>query len=73
MNIQELKNILDKENAKIIIIEDGVPILVVSRFEKTQETLPLDNHQDIDDTQNTELLTQEEVSNEELTVEDLPF
>jgi len=73
MNIQELKNILDKENAKIIIIEDGVPIMVVSRFEKTQETLPLDNHQDIDDTQNTELLTQEEVSNEELTVEDLPF
>jgi len=72
MNIQELKKILDKENAKIIIVEDGVPVMVVSRFE-SQEKLPLDNSRQIEDTQNTETLTQEEVSNDELTVDDLPF
>ena len=76
MNIKELKNILDKENAKIIIVEDGVPIMVVSKFQGEQEKLPLDIPQEIPNnevTQSTELLTQEEVSNDELTVEDLPF
>ncbi len=73
MDIKELKNILDKENAKIIIVEDGVPVMVVSKFKGAQESLPLDKPHLIEDTQNTEFLTQEEVSNDELTVEDLPF
>jgi hypothetical protein len=76
MDIKELKNILDKENAKIIIVEDGVPVMVVSKFEGAQESLPLDIPQEIPNnevTQGTEFLTKEDVSNDELTVEDLPF
>jgi len=85
MDLNQLKKIMDTEKAKIIIVENGEPIMVISRFddyEQRQQSLVLDKktktlenishpHQKI--IQSTKLLTREEMPADELTVEDLPF
>ena len=103
MDLNQLKKIIDKEKAKVIIVENGVPILIVSPFEESQQALPLQSLKDFTITkdeqslfskdtldketekvqdamdqesesiQNTDLLTEEEMPSNELTVEDLPF
>jgi hypothetical protein len=39
MDINQLKKILDKEKSKIVIVENGEPIMVVSSFEDYQQRL----------------------------------
>ena len=103
MDLNQLKKIIDKEKAKVIIVENGEPILIISPFEDNQQSLPLkssqnftivkeeeslfsknaldkkiEKAQDIAEQgqkiiQNTNLLTEEEMPSNELTVEDLPF
>ncbi|MEA3452890.1 MAG: hypothetical protein U9Q96_00955 [Patescibacteria group bacterium] len=103
MDLKQLKKIMDKERAKVIIVENGEPILIVSPFESSQQSLPLESSQDsviekkedslfpenvLDKStekvkdmgkkeseviQRTDLLTEEEMPSNELTVEDLPF
>jgi len=94
---------MEKENAKVIIVENGEPILIVSPFKDSQQSLPLESSQDftiakneeflfpkkeldkktektkdakeqeLRVVQNTDLLTEEEMPSNELTIEDLPF
>ncbi len=103
MDLNQLKKIIDKEKAKVIIVENGEPILIISPFEDNQQSLPLKSSQNftimkeeeslfsknaLDKKmekgqdivkqgqkiiQNTNLLTEEEMPSNELTVEDLPF
>jgi hypothetical protein len=103
MDLNQLKKIIDKEKAKVIIVENGEPILIISPFEDNQQSLPLKSSQNFTIVkeeeslfsknaldkkmekgqdivkqgqkiiQNTNLLTEEEMPSNELTVEDLPF
>jgi hypothetical protein len=82
MDLNQLKKIMDRERAKIIIVENGEPIMVVSRFEDYQQRLLFDKKKErLENTlsrqpkiiQSTKLLTKEEMPADELTVEDLPF
>jgi hypothetical protein len=103
MDLSQLKKIMDKEKAKVIIVENGEPILIVSPFENDQQSLPLQSSQNFTIVkeekslfprnaldkktekaqdmveqeakiiQNTDLLTEEEMPSNDLTVEDLPF
>jgi len=71
MDIKELKKIIEKEKGKIIIVEDGKPVIVAMSFEeymgkkveeKDEKIIPFPesgNH-----------LHEEE---EELKIEDIPF
>lgn len=45
MDLNQLKKIMDKENAKVIIVENGEPILIVSPFKSSQRLLPLQSSQ----------------------------
>jgi len=37
MDLNQLKRLMDKEKAKVIIVENGKPVLMVSRIESYQE------------------------------------
>jgi len=52
MDLNQLKKIMDKENAKVIIVENGEPILIVSPFKSSQQSLPLESSQDFIITKN---------------------
>lgn len=71
MDIKELKEIIEKEKGKVVIVEDGKPVMVVMKFEdymnkkennKAEEIVPFseeENHSSGEE--------------EELKIEDLPF
>lgn len=68
MDLQELKRILQKDKGKIIIVEDGKPVMIV---------LPYEN-QDVQSSQeetDEPLLEEEEIGSVsgELTIDDLPL
>ncbi|MBU3964362.1 hypothetical protein KJ591_03255 [Patescibacteria group bacterium] len=85
MDFNQIKKLIDKEGGKVIVVENGEPILVISRietekenqqkmsFEKKRQAMRniFDESKGI--SQSTELLAKEELPAEELTVEDLPF
>ena len=85
MDLNQLKKIMEKERAKVIIVENGEPILVVSLFDEEQQQLSLERvdkrakkteymaEQGPKIIQSTDLLTKEEMPADELTIEDLPF
>jgi hypothetical protein len=66
MDLNEIKKIIEEEGCKIIVVEQGQPVMVITSFEdhkknkekkekKVQPVLP------------------EEVEGEDLKIEDLPF
>lgn len=80
MDFNQIKRMLEKEDVKIIIVENGQPLMVISRYRDYQQ-LDLDKKaREIDniakksrETQSTETITREEMPLEELRVEDLPL
>ena len=83
MDLNQIKKLIDKEGGKVIIVENGEPVLIISRIEgEHQQKMALEKRrqesgggfgQNREISQSTELLAKEELPAEELTVEDLPF
>ncbi len=80
MDFNQIKRMLEKEDVKIIIVENGQPLMVISRYKDYQQ-LDLDKKaREIDNVakksqemQDMETITSEEMPLEELRVEDLPL
>ena len=68
MDLEELKRILKKDKGKIIIVENGKPVMII---------LPYDNEYSRDSKEEIAepLLEEEEVGSlaQELTIDDLPL
>jgi PHD/YefM family antitoxin component YafN of YafNO toxin-antitoxin module len=71
MDIKELKEIIEKEKGKVIIVEDGKPVIIAMSFEdymdkkeekKEEKIVPFSDQED-----------HFSEGEEELKVEDLPF
>jgi len=76
MDLQEIKNLLSKEkNAKIVIVEDGKPVMVIASIEnQDQSKFEFSKQKEEEDTsQSTEVISKQEMPVDELRVEDLPF
>ncbi len=59
MNLEEIKQILEKEKGKIVIVENGEPTMVISPFDNKKKNKPNPVPQ--------------ELTEDELKIEDLPF
>lgn len=83
MTLKQLREIMEREGAKMIIVEDGEPVMIISplqtgkqvQFNLDKKENKEDNdHKDIKEiNQNMELITKDELPVDELRVEDLPF
>lgn len=71
MDLNELKKIISGDNSKVIIVENGEPVLVVMDFSEYKKTkgqpVEATNGQKISQTPAKELIE------EPLKIEDLPF
>ena len=67
MDLKELQDLLRREKSKIIIVENGEPLMVILPYEeyKKQNTI-IEN-------ESSESLPEENGDQEELTVDDLPL
>ena len=70
MDLKELQDVLRREKSKIIIVENGEPLMVILSYEeyKKQQT-PVDNF----DNEQVPSLPEESPDPEELTIDDLPL
>jgi hypothetical protein len=81
MDLNLIKKILEKENAKIIIVENGKPIMVISRFEEqlmNSKEGPISPGIEIPENESEEkteklFLPKKEEKQGELTIDDLPL
>lgn len=69
MDLNEIKKLLGKEGGKLVIIEDGKPTMVVYSYETYS-----DSGVEKEEVTYNEIpqQPQEEISNDELTIDDLP-
>jgi len=63
MNLDEIKKIIENEKGKVVIIENGKPTMVVSKFEESSTKAEKFIKKEIP----------EELKQEELKIEDLPI
>jgi len=75
MNWEEIKEIIEVDGGKFIIVENGKPILVITNFENYKNKLKLISHNKRDNPEAKESQVEKEKveSVDELTIEDLPF
>jgi hypothetical protein len=68
MDLEELKNILQKDKGKIIIVENGKPLMVIVPYEALRTESPPEESPD-------PRASQQELEPEpgELTIDDLPI
>jgi len=74
MNISEIRQLIENEKGKIIIIEDGKPVMVIMSFEEYLEKIQKEKSgrlfsSNVEKEQNAPA----ELGEEDLKVEDLPF
>lgn len=67
MDFKEIKNILNSGENKIIVIENGKPLMVIMKFEDYKKKF---NQSALEETEND---LPEELTEEPLKVDDLPF
>jgi len=63
MDLKELQELMDKEKGKVIIVENGKPVMVITPYQeyaKAQEEEPFDGIEEAEPA-------------EELTIDDLPL
>jgi len=75
MNISEIRQLIENEKGKIIIIEDGEPVMVVMSFEEYLERVQKEKSGKLFSSHNEEKEQKvpAELEEEDLKVEDLPF
>ena len=75
MNFNEIKQLINSDGEKVILVEDGKPTLVLMSFEDYRKIVqPLPKEKKSETFQNQSSSDQErEEEKKELTLEDLPF
>ena len=68
MNLEELKKLINPEG-KVVIIEDGKPVMVILSYEDYKERKKYKGEK----LDSTEKPSENEKSGRELTLDDLPF
>lgn len=68
MDFEEIKDIIQNDGGKFIIVENGQPVMVVISFEDYKNKLKFKKQASF-----KEVNSGKETKNEELTIEDLPF
>ena len=71
MDLNEIKNIIEVDGGKFIIIEEGKPTLLIMSFEDYKKSLKSKEQKKI--FQQEKNSSTPSPSKEELTIEDLPF
>ncbi len=73
MDFEELKNLIQQEGGKIIVVENGKPVMVVLSFEDFKARNP--STRSARSEQASSQIPSEETQNndEELTIDDLPL
>lgn len=66
MNLDEIQKLIEEDGGKIIIVERGKPIMVITSFDEYNKKKVRPEKKAVDQ-------TAEEPSDEELKIEDLPF
>ncbi len=67
MDLKELQSLVKREKSRVIIIENGEPVLVVLPYEEYKKEENFENGQALP------LKEEENLDQEELTVDDLPL
>jgi len=66
MDLNEIKKMIEEDGGKIIIVENGEPIMVITSFaDYTKKKLPAEKK--------AEKAVSQESAEEDLKIEDLPF
>ena len=76
MDLNEIKNLIEIDGGKFIIVENGKPIMVILSFEDYKNKLKLnkqDNPGNINPAQKKQRPIPKELEEEELKIEDLPL
>lgn len=81
MDLNEIKNIIEEEKGKFIVVENGKPILVITSFEEYKnqkggfkdQRLPLQETPASIDFSEDEKQLPKELAEDPLKIEDLPF
>jgi len=74
MNFNEIKQLINSNGEKVILVEDGKPTLVLMSFEDYRKILqPLSQGKKLETLQNQISSSQANQEKKELTLEDLPF
>ncbi len=75
MDIDEIKQIIENGEAKVVIVENGKPVMVVMNFDEYKKSLKKNNSPKLFSFSNFNLDKHlpEELQEEELKIEDLPF
>jgi PHD/YefM family antitoxin component YafN of YafNO toxin-antitoxin module len=76
MDLNQIKKLIEEERAKLIIIEEGKPIMVILSFEDYQKTTQTKPESERKGELTENLLSSPKVENveeKELTLDDLPF
>ncbi len=76
MDLDEIKEIIEADGGKFIIVENGKPVAVFTSFEDYKNKLrlkKLDNSEKINLQKKNQKLIPKELEEEELKIEDLPF
>ena len=66
MNLDEIKKIIEEDGGKIIIVEQGKPIMVITSFEEYSKKKAKPEKK-------AEVSAPQEIPEDELKIEDLPF
>ena len=68
MDLNEIKKIIENDGGKFIIVENGKPIMVITSFEDYQNKL-----KSVKPEKKVSPSSRQELEEEELKIEDLPF
>ncbi len=71
MNLNEIKKIVEKDGAKIIVVEQDKPVLVITKFEDYKKELEKNSREEIQNKPETQQFTNN-TENQSLRIEDLP-
>ena len=75
MDLNEIKEIIENDGGKFIIVENGNPVMVITSFEDYKKRLRAKKISDSGETnkKNTKEPLSEELEEDGLKIEDLPF
>jgi len=70
VDLNEIKKLIEEDGAKLIIVENGEPVMVITSFSDYKKGKAKSESKP---KQNAPKPVPEELNNEELKIEDLPF
>ncbi len=73
MDLKELQDLLKTEKGKVIIVENGEPLMVILPYQEYKKQNTLESRESINNESALPLAEEENQGAEELTIDDLPL